>query len=533
MIDLIQDPPPAMAIDEFSKRLLQWLGAWADDLGGYGSVEVLTAALLIVVLATLLPRGNRSKLRGPVVSLLVCFAFLFIVEISSASRLIRLPLESLAFFAVVVSIGLSLELLLFESRPARRWMPQPPRILRDVLLGLIYLGALLLTLNDAGVETASLVTGSALVTAALGFSMKDTLGNIFAGLSIQVEHPFDVGDWIQFDPSSQQIGRVLEINWRATKLLTQDEVVVVVPNSNLAQSAIRNFTKPTVHSGRSVYVSAPYDVPPRRVQQVILEAMTDTRGVQHDPPPSVVTLNFGDNGVEYWLRYFTTEFERRDAIDSAVRDRIWYAFQRSGIAIPYPVRDSRVRQVTDESEARIAEQLARDRRQMLRQIDFLADLPAEALDQLAAQVQRRTYADDERIIREGDAGDELFIIASGEVAVTVSSTDGTIVEVNRLGPRQFFGELSLLTGQRRSANITATQDCDLLVVTKAALSPILEASPQLAEFISDTVAKRQAQVEELTAERLRARVANLQDQRRDLLQRIREFFSLEARNGGK
>jgi small-conductance mechanosensitive channel/CRP-like cAMP-binding protein len=527
MSDVVRRTLPAASLEQTSEWLVPWLGEWATNLGGYGSVELFVAVLLVVSTAILLPRQNRSKVRAPLVTLIFGLFFTGLVEIWPTSAEVRLPLESLAFFGVVCSTGLSLFLLFFESSPARKWMPQPPRILRDVLLGLIYLGALLVTLKEAGVAPTSLVTGSALVTAALGLSMKDTLGNIFAGLSIQVEHPFEIGDWIQFDPSPQQIGRVLEINWRATKIITQDEVVVVVPNSNLAQTAIRNFTKPTVHSRRSVYVTAPYEVPPRRVQQVICDAIADTPGVQADPPPSVITSSFGDNGVEFWVRYFTTEFERRDGIDSDVRDRIWYAFQRHGISIPYPVRDSRVRQVNADTEAQVEVRQARERLEILRQIDFLADLPAEALDQLAAHVQRRMYATGERIIREGDAGDELFILASGEVVVSVGEPGGSVLEVSRVGPRQFFGEMSLLTGQNRSATVTAARDCDLLVVNKAALSPILEATPQLAEFISETVSQRQAEVEQRTAEHRRTRGITLQDERRDLLKRIREFFSLE------
>jgi CRP-like cAMP-binding protein len=276
-----------------------------------------------------------------------------------------------------------------------------------------------------------------------------------------------------------------------------------------------------------VYVSAPYDVPPRRVQQVIRDAIADTPGVQSNPPPSVITNSFGDNGVEFWLRYFTSEFERRDGIDSDVRDRIWYAFQRHGIAIPYPVRDSRTRQVNADTEAHVEEQQARERRETLRQIDFLADLPSEALDQLASHVQRRLFATGEKIIREGDAGDELFILVSGEVVVSVRGQGSSELEINRLGPRQFFGELSLLTGQTRSATVSASRDCDLLVVSKSALSPILAATPQLAEFISETISKRQAEVEQRTVAHHLTRDIIRQDARRDLLKRIREFFSLQ------
>src|SRR5262249_52675301 len=130
--------------------------------------------------------------------------------------------------------------------------------------------------------------------------------------------------------------KVLEINWRATKIVTLDEVELIIPNGTLGKAQINNFSKPTGLSRRSGDVHAPHHAPPQRVSQVILSAIADSWGVLKQPPPSVVTNAFDERGVQYWVRFFTTEFGRRDLVDGGVRDRIWYALQRNGIAIPPP-----------------------------------------------------------------------------------------------------------------------------------------------------------------------------------------------------
>src|SRR5690606_39397019 len=112
------------------------------------------------------------------------------------------------------------------------------------------------------VEPASLLATSALLTAVIGLSLQETLGNLFAGLAIQAERPFEVNDWIQFDEHRHRVGRVVEINWRATKVETSDRVILTVPNGVLARAPIMNFSRPTALVRRSVYVDAPFDAPP-------------------------------------------------------------------------------------------------------------------------------------------------------------------------------------------------------------------------------------------------------------------------------
>ena len=109
--------------------------------------------------------------------------------------------------------------------------------------------------------------------------MQETLGNLFAGLAIQMQRPFDVDDWIEFDDDPKHIGRVLEINWRATKVMTLDDVEIIVPNGTLAKAPIINFTKPTPTSRRSIYVQAPPDVAPHVVREAILSALPEADGV--------------------------------------------------------------------------------------------------------------------------------------------------------------------------------------------------------------------------------------------------------------
>jgi small-conductance mechanosensitive channel/CRP-like cAMP-binding protein len=485
----------------------------------HGVVTAIAAALALL-LFFLLPRGQRRLVRLPLVLLglnLICVGLVGSIRED--------VLRGAALFFLLSSVVRSLFLLFFRSIPARYLIRPLPQIFLDVAQAVVYTLVLLIALASAGVEITSIVTGSALVTAAIGISMRDTLGNLFAGVAIQVQEPFGVGDWIAFDEHAHHIGKILEINWRATRVLTLDAVEVTVPNSELAQRPIRNFTRPERFSRRSIYVVAPYDVPPQRVQKIIVEAVADAWGVLASPAPSVVTNAFTERGVEYWVRIFTTDFDFRDRVDGGVRDRIWYALNRHGITIPGPIRQVQLRDVGLDSQTREASARAERRRGALRRIDFLQHLPDEAIERLAASSQKRFYAAGETIVRQGDPGSEFFIIKTGEVVVTVGSKEHP-EELARMGRMRFFGEVSCMTGEPRSATVTASEDCEVYVIDRAAFQPILEDAPELAEQISEVLSARLAEIDSRLVRRIDATSDGSPTRQRDLLQRIRSFFSL-------
>lgn len=496
---------------------------WVDQFEG---AMAATALLSLLLLALLLPKGKRFHIRLPLGMLAGYIIFAALNQILPTNVTAHLPLEFTARLLLLFSIARTGFLLAFRSVLGHRFAQQMSRILLDIIQGALYLIAVLIALHVAGADLRSLVAGSALITAAVGLSMKDTLGNVFAGLAIQAQRPFDVGDWIQFDEHPHHIGEVIEVNWRVTKVITLDKVEVTIPNGVLAQSPIRNFTKPLRYSRRSVYVVAPYDVPPRKVAEIIENAIIGAYGVLEQPPPNVVTNAFTERGVEYWVRFFTTEFHQRDGVDGGVRDRIWYALQRHGINIPGPIRQLHLDRLPN-WQAKKEKERYEERKHALKNVDFLDELPEEAITRLAASARRKLYAEGEVIINQGEAGSELFIIASGQVVVSIRRPNGAVCEVNRLGPEMFFGEMSCMTGAARSATVRALTDCELFVLDKSAFQPILEEAPELANHMSEVLAHRQAELATHSTHGDQRPVVSETQQRTVLLDRIKDFFGID------
>jgi small-conductance mechanosensitive channel/CRP-like cAMP-binding protein len=495
-------------------------------LGRNSALGVALAATLILILAALLPRSERIKqIRTPSV-LLFLYILLLLAHVpldqdSTAAHAVAI----LGFTCLLLSLGRTLFILVVDVLIGARLKRPMPRIFRDIIQGLFYAAVALGILRAAGVEPGSLLTTSALITAVVGLSLQDTLGNLFAGLALQAQTPFEVGDWIQIDQDPRNIGRVIEINWRATKVLTNDQVELVIPNAALAKTTIANYTKPTKIARRTVTVQAPYEVSPRRVEQALLGALHAVPGIIHSTPPFVLLSRFDDSGITYSLCYFIEDFATRDRIDSTVRQRIWFSFQRAGISIPFPIRTVYSQTISTEGRAADREQGAR--LQALRNVDFLAALPDEALERLAGLCRTAHFMNGEVIIRQGEPGSDLFVVERGEVAVIIGrGKDASVAEVARLGPGKFFGEMSLMTGERRAATVQATADCELVQVGKAAFQEILESDPRLAEQITQILVERQNAIEENITLRKSRNRGDTDAKNSALLAKIRQFFAL-------
>lgn len=504
--------------------ILTRIGTFVARLAQADETALITALVLLVVTALVVPPPRKRRLRASVYLFLVHLVLAGLFQLfkgQTSSRLLDLASD----FFLLSSIGRTL-FILFTQGVFRRACDRLSRIFLDMLHGVIYLSAFLYVLGEAGVEPGSLVTGSAVLTGIIGLSMRDTLGNLFAGLALQAQRPFEVDDWIQWDDKPAHIGLVLEINWRATRVLTLDAVEITIPHGALGQGMIKNYTKPKRWSRRSIYFHAPLDVPTRTVQQVVLSAIAGSFGVQEEPPPSVVTLAFDERGVQYWLRFFTAEFGKRDGVDGEVRDRIWYALRRAGINVPAPRLAINVADVSPETRAREQQEQVAVRVNALRCVDFFALLSPECLERLAGLTRTVLYAPGEVILRQGEPGDELFLVRQGEVAVVLEKPGVEAVEVARMGANQFFGEMSLLTGEPRTATVKATRPCELLVVGKWAFGRILEETPALVEQVSEIVARRKATLQVKQSEQAAGERIPEEEPGARLLKRIKEFFSI-------
>jgi small-conductance mechanosensitive channel/CRP-like cAMP-binding protein len=490
-----------------------------------GASAFLIALVVMLMTRVIAPRSHRVPFTTAILFLTLSLTAFLARQLSMQFAETARLFAAVSILLYALALARLVFLLAFDAILMRKGSDPTPRIVRDIAQGALFFFATIAGLRGAGVEAGQLLTTSALITVVAGMALQETLGNLVAGLAMQGERPFEVGDWIEVHGTPSHIGKVREINWRATRLHTLDNVDVVVPNGLLAKAMFTNYDRPHEAARRSVYFHTSYATPPRRVHEIVVEAIREAPGVLTDPPPSLVTNNFTDAGVQFWLRYYITEMGRRDTIDGGVRDRVWYSLERNGIALSIPGRAIAMHEVSAETERAKVEHKQLDRLGAIRQIDLFSSLDEPALSRLASDSRSALFAPGETVIRRGEAGDTMFVVRSGELSVRLPS-NGVESETARLGPEAFFGEMSLLTGSARQATVVALRSCELLVIDHDALRRLLDEHPDVAHQISVKVTERRRANQESLEHAETVRDKPTVDESEDLLKRIRGFFGL-------
>jgi small-conductance mechanosensitive channel/CRP-like cAMP-binding protein len=367
-----------------------------------------------------------------------------------------------------------------------------------------------------GVTLPGLLAGSGLIAIVLGLALQDTLGNIFSGLGLQAGKSFRVGDWLIVDGKHVE---VIEVNWRSTRLRNNDAASFDIPNNELAKATIVNLYNPTpVHAARTS-VSVEYRVPPNQVKESLVRAVLAAPGVLSRPAPAAFLMSFDDSGIRYELKYWIDDARRYPEISDVVRTNIWYELDRRGIPFSYPTR---IVEMRSKPEAEPRNQVSA----LLQAQPLFADMDAEQIQALAKSARHLRFGRGEKIIAQGDPGESMYVLSSGIARVAVER-DSTFLELGELVTGECFGEMSLLTGELRTATVTARTDCDVVEIDHIAMRDLLKCDPKLADQLSETLSARRSFLEsELANPRDNHDIAPVSRTKESFLLKIRQLFGL-------
>ena len=500
--------------------------------GSWWSAAAVGAGVLValeLLLALLVRRLPGFRLRVLYHLWAATAAVVAAVLVATGAPLATLPRRLAATLALLLTALVLFALVeaLVLRRAWGRDRPAVPKLARDVLrLAVLVAVGLFAVTAILGQPLNAVLVSSTVLSAVVGLALQDTLKNVFAGMALDIEKPFQRGDFLLLDGTTQV--QVLDMSWRSARLLTKEGVEIHEPNANLSVSRIVNYGSGARPAAIPLEVGLPYGVPPAEAKAVLLDAARSSTGTADSPETRVFLDRFDDHAVVYRLRVWTWKVGDLASFRSDVNTRIWYELKRRGLTIPFPIRTLHLHQVADDAE-RSERKSERKARELLGRVDLFDGLDAEVVETLSAASTRHLYDAGEVLVREGAPGDSLFVLERGAVRVLKSDEDGRgePVEIARLAPGDFFGEASLLTGQPRGATVVAAEPCSVLELSKSALAPTLAGSPDLAETLGQALARRQAEATAAVDERRAERILAVDEQDHEsLLRRIRTFFSL-------
>ncbi len=427
-----------------------------------------------------------------------------------------------------------IQVFLWEGLVARALDGPVPRLLKDLTTLVVFLVAI--TAMIAVVFERS-VTGiwatSGVVGLVLGLALRPMILDVFTGLAINIDRSFAIGDWIQIRGRSGQnlrIGEIVEFNWRTTRIITEDRTMVVVPNSQLGTMIVTNYHRPKSPTRFEATFCLDFSVPVERARRIILagaKAAVTSEGMLEDPEPRVLVHSSTALGVEYKVLYWIEPW--RGVPPAVAQDRIATRvvehLQQAGITLAYPKRDVFH---TEMPTRHLDSETTAHREQLLRRVEILAALPPEEIAAVSRDLTRRVYGAGREVITQGDEGDSMFILMEGLLTVHVRSSDsGEETRVAVLEPGDFLGEMSLLTGEPRSATVRAATDAVVYELTHESMSEVFARRPDLAEAIGGAAALRRVRLSEAAESRNTVEIeAESRSLAKKILSKMRSFFGV-------
>lgn len=455
-----------------------------------GNLALVLGALALIVTFLLRRLARDELLKRDLVGALTLFVVYVALRLGGQFLEPLVPKDWHPFFRVTWmlafafgSVRLGVALVLAARRRLR---PGPSaKITRDVMDFLLYVVVAVPVLKtQLKIDITTLLGTSAVVSLVLGFALQDTLSNVFAGISLQLERPFDVGDFIRV---GEHEGRVVQIAWRSTRIETVRRELISVPNSQLAKEHLISFSAPG-GVATELDVNAAYGAPPNLVKAEVAETLREVPLVLKEPAPWVRVKDFGDSAITYRVRVYVPDYASLPHVRDEILSRLWYRFARAGIEIPFPQRAVRLLEQAPVEKRPASEVLAR--------LELFAPFPAEELEAIAGAARERRFGVGEEIVTEGATGSTFFVVLSGRVSVRA----GAGREVATLGRGQTFGEMSLLTGEPRSATVVAIDDTALLELDREAFATHFARHPERAAQLAALLERRRAELRQTAEE---------------------------------
>jgi len=367
-----------------------------------------------------------------------------------------------------------IRIVIFNEFSIRPNTPKLPSLLINgvqffvwILTGLFFL-EFYYDYNLNGLWAASSVT-----IAVLGFSLRGMLVDLFSGLAMAIERPFDIGDWIEIENGF--IGQVVEMNWRVTKIIAKNNLSRSIPNGVLATAHFSNYGQKS-HFMEIIEIEFDYKIDAKKADRILLSAANAIPEIQQSIKKADTRIkDFTHRGVKWQLRFWISHFDRRDAILYGIKKNILNNLNYSNIIVPREKIDLVYTSGIENS-------FLSDIELLLERIPLFSELTTEELHSLSSSTKKIEVAANTQIITLGDYGDSLFILAEGLLSIHIpnrkKSSDETI-EVAKICAGEFFGEMSLLTGEPRSATVIADLNSIMYEINQENLKPLFTNRPSL------------------------------------------------------
>jgi len=371
------------------------------------------------------------------------------------------------------------------------------RLFSDLLAGAIYLTTTLIILNSVlGLPVKGLLATSGVIAIVLGLALQNTLADVFSGIAVGLEQPFHVGDRISIADYAE--GIVVQVNWRSIRIQTDGEDLATIPNSIVARSQIMNRSVPTARRGGTIDIPVHSKVPTDQLMGLIRQAILLSPAILVDPEPNVVIKNIGIRVTTVSVNYFAATTSALAVARGQLLRQLRRLYYHAGIL-----------NSTVESDA-----------DLLGSIVLFESLTGLQIEGLVKSLTTCTFQAGDTMLEQGSLGRSLYVIRAGVFEISRRQESGDRLVYGRVGPGEYLGEISMMSGDPRPFFVEALTKGSILELPRSALEALLSQDGHLCVALEASVERGMAWLDRDDA----ARNCHQLDADGSLLARIRSFL---------
>ncbi len=425
----------------------------------------------------------------------------------------------LLWFSLVIAIVRLLNNFVFSLALKNARSYELSGLISSVINIIIYIVSFFLIFQTQfpAVNISAIFTTSTIIAVVIGLALQDTLGNLFSGFAIQADQPFQLGDVVTIP--NKGMGIVESISWRGVKIRTFQNKLLVISNSVLGKEAIEVAPRDNLNA-RIVNFNTLYTNSPAKTIQIVRDVVRQVENVSPKIRPVVRIGSLAADGLDWEIKYWVEDYTKFNDTDAAIRQNIWYAFQRENIQFAFPTRtvymqNEEPKQAFAENPDQVFERL--------NNVPIFSPLSQEEVKSLSDTSAIRVFAPKESIVRKGQKGSSMFVIHRGSVNIIIIE-NGKQQVIGSLHDGDFFGEMGLFTGEERTADVVAESETKVIEIRSFCLKPILENNPELVKSFSEIIESRRAELDKQHTEtKKRKKAADS-----GVVKSIRKFFGLKG-----
>lgn len=394
-----------------------------------------------------------------------------------------------------------------------------PRFLFNVFTFLIVLAIGLYAASYLfGFDLSGILVTSTVVSAIIGFSLQDTLGNFFAGLSLQMEAPFKLDDWVNLGGHE---GKVVDQSWRSLTLLTGTDHRIILPNKVVAEEKIVNYSRPTTRQLFGFIIKIDYVYPPEKVLRILNKCIDDVDGVERDKDGMPYIFALEKKHIKYKVNYWIDNYAYRLSLTSKVNAKLWYEFKRNNIH--FLVRKNNPKRPQPYFEKYTTDYIVTK----LKEQSWLSTLDENMINTIATEAKIEHYTTGENLVTQGNKGDTLYMIVSGTGSVLINDDTGNAILVATKGAGEFFGEMSLLTGEPTSATVRANTEMDVIVLNKASFKRLINNNESILLILVTALENNKSSLSDILEEERKKYNKTAVSARQVFISRIKDYLHIK------